>query len=202
MFRKNPRKRSAYLLLVLSVLCGLRAEAQQRGTIGWNRWRWGPAGVWTWDAACVLGRQRAAKSVGTVGLRAAIGSEGTWQVNAMMGVATGKDWTAHSGVRWGPKHVVTWRLDATRWTSGVGQAWGNRTAPARYVTGWDDRPAQAFRGRDAHAFVRWASADGRWQGRLRLSWTMAAADGEHGVVMAHSWLDVEFRPHRRRRGRS
>ena len=94
------------------------------------------------------------------------------------------------------------RSDATRWTSGVGQAWGNRTAPARYVTGWDDRPAQAFRGRDAHAFVRWASADGRWQGRLRLSWTMAAADGEHGVVMAHSWLDVEFRPHRRRRGRS
>ena len=190
MFRKNPRKRSAYLLLVLSVLCGLRAEAQQRGTIGWNRWRWGPAGVWTWDAACVLGRQRAAKSVGTVGLRAAIGSEGTWQGNAMMGGATGKDWTAHSGVRWGPKHVVTWRLDALFPERG----WFRVEVPLLQPSGVPLVTAWQIGLQKKAASDTWFQAALAWKqsSRLHLSLQvrqsrMGLGVGSGGVLAIHSW---------------
>ena len=84
-----------------------------------------------------------------------------------------------------------------RWTAGMGQAWGPSVAPARYVTGWDDRLAQAFRGQEAHAFLRWRGPDGRWQGRIRLAWTLAEA-GTEPWTLARPWLDVEFHPHRAR----
>lgn len=97
--------------------------------------------------------------------------------------------------------AVTCRYDRdrkARWTAGMGQAWGPSVAPARYVTGWDDRPAQAFRGQEAHAFLRWRGPDGRWQGRIRLAWTPAEASAGPWAA-ARPWLDVEFHPHRARR---
>jgi len=109
-------------------------------------------------------------------------------------------WAAR-GVDRGGAWAVTARWDraeAARWTFGVGQSWGSRSAPVRHVTGWDDRPAQAFRGREAHAFLRWRSPGGRWQGRVRWAWP-SESPGSKGAVLAHSWVDVEFHPHRRRR---
>ena len=190
MFRKNPWRQTAFLLLVFSVLRGSRAEAQEWGAIGWSRWRWGPARAWTWDAACVLERQTAAKSAGTVGLWAAIGSEGTWQVNAMMGVATGRDWRAHSGMRWGPKHVVTWRLGAHFLERG----WFRVEVPLVQPSGAPLVTAWQIGLQKKAASDTWFQGALAWnQGsRLHLSLQvrqsrMGLGVGSGGVLVMHSW---------------
>ena len=71
----------------------------------------------------------------------------------------------------------------SRWTFGMGQGWGSPHAPAAYVTGWDDRVAHRFQGRQQQAFLRWRTPGGRWECRIR--WPAP-------------WCDVEFHPHRRR----
>ena len=63
-----------------------------------------------------------------------------------------------------------------RWAARVG-------APAAYVTGWDDRVAHRFQGRQQQAFLRWRAPGGRWECRIR--WPAP-------------WCDVDFHPHRRR----
>lgn len=140
------------------------------------------------------------------------GSNGPWA----------PEWSVRHRVQWaGVEERWTWRLmgswagtggcnggavaavlnirgpQGARWSFGWGQAWGHEGAPPRYVTGWDRRPAMAFRNRDAEVFVRMRSPTGRW--RARIGWRLSdpAPDAASGLAI-HPRVDVEFQPHRRR----
>ena len=90
-----------------------------------------------------------------------------------------------------------------RWRFGVAQAWGHAEAPTRYITGWDRLPAQAFRDRDAHLFLR-HSRPGRpiqWAVRLNVRDREVDTGPRFAPAPVHSWWGVEFRPQTRRTGR-
>lgn len=90
-----------------------------------------------------------------------------------------------------------------RWRVGAAQAWGHDEAPARYFTGWDRLPAQAFRHRDAHLFLRHGRPGHpiQWAVRLSLRDRDVGAGPRFAPAPVHSWWGVEFRPQTRRIGR-
>ena len=109
-------------------------------------------------------------------------------------------WRLHVGVSGegesqGGVLAVSWAHHGTsgsRWSAGVGQAWGATDAPVRYVTGWNDRPAQAFGQRKGHLFFRHQSPSGHWHFRG----TMALVGRETEVrnaILTLQGLEVEFR---------
>ena len=100
-------------------------------------------------------------------------------------------------------HVRMEGRRGVRWRVGVAQAWGHAEAPVRYITGWDRLPAQAFRDRDAHLFLR-CSRPGRpiqWAVRLSMRDRDLNTDRRSAPALVHSWWGVEFRPQTRRKGR-
>lgn len=115
-----------------------------------------------------------------------------WRLTGAWSGAGGRN----GGVLAAALKVQGWQ--GTRWSFGCGQAWGHPGAPPRYVTGWDRRPARAFRDRDAEVFVRMRSPTGRWQ--VRIGWTLEgpALDSTEGLAI-HPRVDVEFQPHQKRR---
>lgn len=90
-----------------------------------------------------------------------------------------------------------------RWKFGVAQAWGHAQAPVRYITGWDRLPAQAFRHREAHVFLRHGRPGHpiQWVVRLSLRDRDVDAGPRSGPALVHSWWGVEFRPQTRRTSR-
>jgi hypothetical protein len=83
-------------------------------------------------------------------------------------------------------------VKGTRWSFGVGQAWGHENAPLRYVTAWNERPAQPFGRRNGHAFFRYQSRTGQW--RIRGKLEMAEQEThEQGSALTLQGFGVEFR---------
>lgn len=95
---------------------------------------------------------------------------------------------------------LDWR-NGGKWRLGIAQAWGHADAPTRYVTGWDRLPAQAFRGRDAHAFLRYKGPNGQvdWAIRLAIRNPTEPLVSQSCPGSTMSWVGLEFRPGRRRR---
>lgn len=95
------------------------------------------------------------------------------------------------------------RPSGGRWRLGIAQAWGHPEAPVRYVTGWDRLPAQSFRNRDAHAFLRYTVPGGQldWAIRLAIRSPTEPVSSQGSLGWAISWVGLEFRPgNLRRRG--
>ena len=92
--------------------------------------------------------------------------------------------------------MVSWRTPVKgRWKLGVAQSWGAEGAPIRYVQGWDGRPSEPFSKAGVKAFVRWRSASGAWNLRVRLGWPWGAQEEDRGGLShgIHA-VRVEFKP--------
>ncbi len=132
---------------------------------------------WSWE----LRRQ------GTLPLPA----DGTWRIHL---VVAGSE----SGTGAGWALVMAWkqlRGQGFRW--GVAQSWGAESAPARYVQGWDGRPAVALKGAGAQGYFHWRSPDGAW--RCGVNWRLRGMHGRQSPQTPSSGIHairVEFRPQR------
>ena len=118
-------------------------------------------------------------------------ADGTWRTHVV--VSGSEDGL---GAAWAL--VLAWNSAKGRAIRmGLAQAWGHAGAPARYVQGWDGRPAAAFAGTGARGYFRWQSANGAL--RCGFQWWLKGQQ-QHVQPMATSTginaVRVEFRPHR------
>ena len=118
-------------------------------------------------------------------------ADGTWRAHLV--VAGSQDGL---GAAWAL--VLGWKgAQGRAIRMGLAQTWGPAGAPARYVQGWDGRPAVALSGTSSRGYFRWQSSNGAW--RCGIQWLLKA-DRQHERPLATSTginaVRVEFRPHR------
>lgn len=200
-----------------AVWMGGLAFTGERGTSGWSRWsvRWeGPppfrlkrqsAFRWTWGDHRVDFRTQWGPARGTQ-VPNSNGQEATSWMFAFRKEMEGGDERicrihfilAGKSSDMGGALAVTWGWKqgrGGRFRLGLGQSFGSENAPIAYVSGWDGRPAEPFRGSDFKGFFRWHSPGGNLRVGLQLG-MREGKDGAEKTATIHGIhaIRVEFRP--------